>query len=98
MTIPMDQSMNNQSLIGQVGLVCSISLMNDSACHNGDKDEDQNTNLPDDQFFDNENISVCLQLEFACIFVCLHFQFVCIDVRLQLAENLLRWYVQVIQH
>ena len=45
--------------------------MNDSTCHNGDKDGDQNTNLPDEQFFDNENISVCLQLEFVYMFICL---------------------------
>ena len=71
MTIPRDQSMNNLSLIWQVGLVCNISLMNDSVFHNGDKDGDQNTDLLDDRLFDNENMSVCLQLEFVCISVCL---------------------------
>lgn len=59
--------------------------MNDLTYHNGGKDEDQNIDLPDDRFFDNENISVCLQLECVCIFVCLQFQFVCINVCLQLA-------------
>jgi len=47
------QSMNNLSSIWKIGLVCNISLMNDSTCHNGDKDGDQNTDLPDDRFFDN---------------------------------------------
>ena len=61
-TIPKDQSMHKWSLIWQVGLVCIISLMNDSSCHNGDKDGDQNTDLPDDRFFDNEGISICLLL------------------------------------
>lgn len=82
--------MNNQSLILQVGLVCSTSLMNDSACHNGHKNGDQNIDLPDDRFFDNENMSVYPQLEFVCISVCLQLQFVCIDIGLQGVENLLR--------
>ena len=70
-TIPKDQSMHNWSLIWQVGLVCSNSLMNDSSCHNGDKDGDQKTDLLDDRFFDNESILVWLQLQFAYMYVCL---------------------------
>jgi len=54
MTIPMDQSMNNQSSIFLIVFIFSIVLMNDLACHNGDKDGDQNTDLPYDRFFDNE--------------------------------------------
>ena len=60
--------------------------MNDSTCRNGYKDGDQNIDLLDDWFFDNENISVCLQLELVCISVCLQLHVVCIDVYLQLAE------------
>ena len=98
MTIPKDQSMHNVSSICLIYVGCDILLRNDCTFHNGNKDGDQNTDLPYDRFFDNENISVCLQLEFACIYVCLHFQFMCIDVYLQLTKNLLRWYVQVFWH
>ena len=45
--------------------------MNDLTCHNGDKDEGQNTDLPDDRFFDNEGSLAWLQLQFAHISVCL---------------------------
>jgi len=39
-------------------VVCYIVLINDLTCHNGDKDGDQNNDLPDDWFFDNEGILV----------------------------------------
>ena len=90
MTTLKDKSIHSQSSILLVCFFWNNSLMNDSSCHNGDKDGDQNTDLLDDWFFDNEKISVCLQLEFVCIFVCLQLQFVCIDVDLQVVENLLR--------
>lgn len=36
MTIPRDQSMNNRSSISLIFVVCSIMMMNDLTCHNGD--------------------------------------------------------------
>ena len=45
--------------------------MSDSACHNGDKDGDQNTDVPDDRFFDNEGSLVWLQLQFSHMSICL---------------------------
>ena len=87
MTIPRDQSMNNWSSIWLIVVVCCIVLMNYLTCHNGDKDGDQNIDLPDDQFFNNEGILVSLQLQFARMSICLQLQFVCISVCLQLSQN-----------
>ena len=66
MTIPKDRSIHNVSSIWLIFVGCDIFLRNDWACHNGNKDGDQNTNLPYDWFFDNENTSVGLQLQVAC--------------------------------
>lgn len=82
--------MNNLSLISLIVVGCNIYLMYDLTYHNGYKDGDQNIDFPNDWFFDNENIWVCLQLEFVCIYIFLQLQFMCTDVGLQVAENLLR--------
>lgn len=71
MAILRDQSMNNISSIWLIVVGCNISLMYDLTCCNGYKDGDQNIDFPDDRFFYNDNISVCLQLDFVCIYVCL---------------------------
>lgn len=65
MTIPWDQSMNNLSSIQMTAVGCNMSLMYDLTCRNGYKDGDQNIDILDDWFIENENISICLQLEFA---------------------------------
>ena len=71
MTIPKDQSIHNVSSIWLIFVGCDIFLRNDWACHNGNKDGDQNTDLPYDRFFYNENVSVGHQLQVACNSVCL---------------------------
>ena len=60
MTIPKDRSIHNVSSIWMSFVGCDIFLRNDWACHNGDKDGNQNTDLPYDRFFDNANMLVCL--------------------------------------
>ena len=87
MTIPKDQSSHNVSSICLIFGGCDILLRNDWACHNGNTDGDQNTDLPNDRLFDNESISVEHELQVACNFVCL-----------QLSQNLMRWVVQEILH
>lgn len=63
--------MNNRSSIYFIIFVFCNVLMNDLTCHNGDKDGDQNSDLPDEKFFDNEGSLVGLQLQFVCISICL---------------------------
>jgi hypothetical protein len=57
MTIAKDRSTHSESLILQVCFFWSIYLMNDSSCHNVDKDGDQNIDLPYDQLDCNVGIS-----------------------------------------
>ena len=57
--------MHNVSSITSFVVGCDISLRNYWAHDNGNKDGDQNTDLPYDQFFDNKNIPVRLQLQVA---------------------------------
>ena len=90
MTIPKDRSIHNVSSIGLIFVGCDIFLRNDWACHNGDKDGDQNTDIPYDWFIDNENNSVGLQLQVACNSVYLQLWVACIAGCLQLSQNLLR--------
>ena len=54
-----------------VGFVCNISLMSNSSFHDGDKDGDQNNDLPYDQLFDNVDIFDILLLShlFQCYLV-----------------------------
>lgn len=49
MTITKDWSTHSESLVLQVSSMWSISLMNDYACHNANKDRDQNTDNTYDQ-------------------------------------------------
>jgi len=49
MTISKDQSTHSESSILQVSSVLNIYLKNGYACHNADKDGDQNTDSPCDQ-------------------------------------------------
>lgn len=89
MTIPKDQSMNNCSSICVIVFVCFIAFMNDMTFHNGDKDGDKNTDLPDDWFFDNEGILVWLQLQFVHMFVCLQLSH---DLLMLFDQEILQWW------
>jgi len=57
MTTTKDRSTHSESLILQFHFSWNICLMDDSSCHNVDKDGDQNTDSPCDQLDCNVGIS-----------------------------------------
>ena len=98
MTIPKGQSIHNVSSISLICVDCDIFLRNDCTCHNGDRDGDQNTDLLDDCFSDNENISVWLQLQVVGNSLFQQLWVTCTADCLQLSLNVLRGSIQEIPH